>query len=205
MRKIEFSGCDGSGKTTAAANLVQYLKNKGCKVLDTREVGNPHIPACVKLRCLALDPDSKLSGKAMELICAAMRIENELFYERVKGEYDFIVSDRGYFDHLAYGDVNCDQEFTTQLFIDCVSKHTRKPDLVFYFSVDNEEASRRRAQRGQAVDAIEIKGEAYQQSVASRFERHIEGDKSVHLINANVAVEEVFRQVLGVFGAVYGI
>lgn len=196
MKRIDFSGCDGSGKTTALLSALEYLREKGFRVLHSREVGNPHVPSCVKLRSQALDPNSGLNGKSMELICAAMRIENEVFYEKVKDDYDFLLSDRGYLDHLAYGDVNCDPEFTKQLFVDCISKYTSKPDFIFYFDVDVEEAKRRRVLRNEAVDAIEMKGEEFQTKVAERFKHHIDGESMVLVIDANQTQTMVFQDVV---------
>lgn len=198
MKRIEFSGCDGSGKTTALYSTVEFLQNLGYRVLHSREVGNPHIESCVKLRSLALDPTSKIDGKTMELICAAMRIENELFYRSVADKYDVLVSDRGYLDHLAYGDVNCSPEFTKELFIDCVSKYTSKPDIVFFFDISTQEAKKRRAMRGDVVDAIEAKGDEFQQKVAERFKAHIEGMPNVHVIDAGLSATAVFKQVQNV-------
>jgi dTMP kinase len=199
MKRIEFSGCDGSGKTTALLNTVDFLKKRGYRVLHSREVGNPHINTCVKLRSLALDPNSNLNGKSMELICAAMRIENELFYEKVKNDYDFILSDRGYLDHLAYGDVNCNPEFTTELFVDCIAKYTTKPNLIFYFDVKMEEAKRRRVVRNEVIDAIELKGDEFQSKVIERFKTHINCESIVHEIDANQSQTDVFQQIVDYF------
>jgi dTMP kinase len=195
MKRIEFSGCDGSGKTTAFTNACTYLRNKGLRVLATREVGTELIPACVTLRKVAFDPKSGLDGKSMELICAAMRVENEKYYGSVKDQYDVIMSDRGYLDHLAYGDANCGEEFTKSLFVDCISKYTSKPDMILYFDVNIEEARRRRVERNQAVDAIEAKGEEFQLKVAERFRHHIVGEPIVCVVDANKPQEDVFNQV----------
>lgn len=199
MRRIEFSGCDGSGKTSALQRTQQYLLSRDYKVLCSREVGNPHIPACVELRRLMLSPVSNLSDMSIELVCAAMRIENERFYKAMANEVDVLLSDRGYLDHLAYGDINCDPAFTKELFDDCVAKYTSKPDLVFYFNVDIEEARRRRGVRNQAVDVIEAKGDDFQRKVAERFMHHISSRSlSVHIIDANQSEEEVFKQIVEV-------
>lgn len=196
MKRIDFSGCDGSGKTTALLTTFDFLIKRGYRVLHIREVGNPHLDICIKLRSLLLDSNSNLNGKSMELICAVMRIENELFCNKIKDGYDFILSDRGYYDHLAYGDANCDPTFTKELFIDCISKYTSQPDVVFYFDVDIKEANRRRILRNESVDAIELKGDLFQSKVSERFKRHIVGDSKVQVIDANKGQSEVFKQIV---------
>lgn len=55
MRYICFEGTDGSGKTTQCTKLVQYLTDKGHKVLHTKEPGTPHLPSTMALRALMLD------------------------------------------------------------------------------------------------------------------------------------------------------
>lgn len=189
---IEFEGCDGAGKTTAYNFFIKELKAKGLRVLETREVGNPHIPVCVGLRKLVLAPESNLSGAAMEYIFAAMRIENQRFYESVKDQYDFIVSDRGWLSHLAYTDVNVDPTFTDRLYKGVVAKYTKLPDRVIYLNVRPEVALQRRNTRNGYVDAIEAKGPKFQEKVAESFRYYMREQRiPVDLIDANGTIEEV--------------
>lgn len=189
---IEFEGCDGSGKTTAFTYTCNQLKETGAKVLETREVGNPHIPVCIELRKLVLDPKSKLDGKSMEFIFAAMRIENQKFYESVKNDYDFIVSDRGWLSHLAYTDNNVDMEFTNKFYQNVIKYYTKLPDKIIFLSVKPEVALYRRNQRNGFVDAIEAKGQRFQEKVANSFKMHMRAEGvPVDLIDANESIEKV--------------
>src|ERR1017187_3713366 len=157
-RLIELSGTDGAGKTTALKFFVDQIKAKGFKVLETREVGNPHIPICMKLRELVLDPNSHLDGAEMELIFAAMRLRSHRMYRDVSCEYDFIISDRGYLEHLSYGDNNANEAFIDKLYLNLVEEITRMPDAVIYLDVDTRTALERRVKRGETMDVIELKG-----------------------------------------------
>lgn len=198
MIRIDFEGCDGSGKTTALKYAVQYLRELGYNVLDTREVGNPHVPVCVKLRELVLDPKSNLDGKSMELLFSAMRLENERFYASVQDQYDFVISDRGWFSHLAYTDNNVDPKFTEALYIDVIGKATPPPTAVVYLKVDPEVALKRRHDRNGFVDVIEQKGQGFQINVAASFNKWIDLYKyavNTHVLDANESVESVQGQV----------
>lgn len=189
---IHFEGIDGSGKTTAYTYFIEQLREKGFKVLDTREVGNPHIPICVALRKLVLDPSSKLDGRSMEFIFAAMGVENTRLYESVKDEYDFIVSDRGWFSHLAYTDHNVSEEFTKNLYLDLLIKHVRLPDLVIFLAISPEVALARRNARNGFVDAIEAKGPEFQKKVYESFRKYLETSSVLNIdLDANQALEEV--------------
>lgn len=193
---IEFEGIDGSGKTTAYNYLIGQLRAQGKRVLDTREVGNPHIPLCVALRKIVLDPASKMDGTAMEFVFAAMRIENQRFYEGVKDQYDFIVSDRGWLSHLAYTDHNVSPEFTESFYGGVISKITRKPDLVVFLKLDPETALKRRNSRNGFVDAIEAKGPVFQEKVYGSFVKYLESEKlDSFSIDASQNIEGVQSQL----------
>lgn len=197
---IEVSGCDGSGKTTALKYLIDNLRARGFKVLETREVGSPLIPVCVKLRELVLDVNSDLDGSEMEMIFAAMRLRQHRLYKSVMRDYDFIVSDRGYLDHLAYTDHNVDANFTDMLYTKFIATLTRMPDLVLYFNVNTETALKRRVKRGEGMDAIEIKGVAFQEKVRESFIKYLsQGDQQrVMIIDANQSKLEVQARVDGI-------
>ena len=193
--KIEIEGCDGSGKTTALKYLIAQLEGLGKGVLETREVGSPLIPINVKLRETVLDPESNLSGEAMELIFAAMRFENDRFYKTVGDQYDFIVSDRGWLSHLSYTDHNVSTKFTEGLYLNFMSKVTDMPDAVIYFSVDTETALSRRVSRGEGMDVIEMKGVEFQEKVRESFEKYL-NDPSI--VGTKIFVVDANQDLAGV-------
>ena len=199
--KIEVEGTDGAGKTTALKYMLGQLAAKGQTVLETREVGNPHIPICVKLREMVLAPESNLSGEAMELIFSAMRFENDRFYKALPVPYDMIVSDRGWFSHLAYTDHNVSRQFTTDLYLKFLKNYTQTPDIVIYFAVNTETALKRRVKRGGAIDVIEAKGIEYQEQVRESFESYLAQIEAsapgalVYRIDANDTLEGVQSQM----------
>jgi dTMP kinase len=200
MIKVEVEGTDGAGKTTALKYLIEQLTKADQKVLETREVGSPLIPVNVELRKLVLDPNSNMSGKAMELVFAAMRLENDRHYKSVGDQYDFIVSDRGWFSHLAYTDHNESEEFTQKLYMNFLKEMTDMPDVVIYLAVDGETALARRTRRGEVADVIELKGVEFQEKVRNSFEKYMElaqneTDIVFLRINANKSLEDVKKQI----------
>ena len=208
--KIEVEGTDGAGKTTALKYMIEQLQKRGVSVLETREVGNPHIPICVKLRETVLSPDSNLSGEAMELIFSAMRFENDRYYKSLGDQYDMIISDRGWFSHLAYTDHNVSKEFTNDLYMKFLRQYTNTPDVVIYFSVNTETALKRRVKRGGAVDVIEAKGIEYQELVRESFVKYLSNlsitapNASSYLVDANDTIEGVQRQIDGIIDSLLG-
>ena len=91
MIKIEIEGTDGAGKTTGLKYLIEKAQSLGLSVVETREVGNPHIPTCTKLRELVLDPKSELDGKSMEFIFSAMRVENDKWLKNLQEDRKSVV------------------------------------------------------------------------------------------------------------------
>lgn len=172
---IEVSGIDGSGKTTAVKYVATKLREKGYVVLENREVGSYHIPEALKLREIILDPASKLSGMEMELVFAAMRLMNQRMYEQVDSQYDFIVNDRGYADHIAYTRQNVNDEFTFKFYENLLKKDLRvirEPDYAVYMQLNAETAKNRRDARGDVKDKIEAQGESLQQAVSKYFDEY---------------------------------
>lgn len=203
MIKLEFEGADGAGKTSGLKYFIEQARKRGYSVVETREVGNPHIPSCVKLREFVLDPASNLSGEAMELIFSAMRIESDIWLKNIaKSENppDFVVSDRGYFSHLAYGLHNTSESFVNGLFVNLMAKQTALPDVVIYFSVDTEVALQRRVKRASGMDVIELKGVEYQERVKRSFEEYLafaerDGKTTTFVVDANQSLEGVQKQL----------
>ena len=105
-RYICIEGTEGVGKTTQTQKLVDYLRSKGYKVLQTKEPGTPLSPVTMKLREIMLSNefDKDLTPAARELISQAIRsIHIGKVVNPAKSEYDFIVQDRGILSGLAYG------------------------------------------------------------------------------------------------------
>ena len=195
-KKIEVEGTDGAGKTTALKYMIDQLRARGSQVLETREVGNPHIPACVQMREFVLSPESDIDGASMEVVFASMRVMNQAFEKKVAKDYDYIVSDRGWFSHLAYTDHNVSKEFTEKLYLDIMAKITTLPDVVIYFSVNTETALKRRIRRGGTMDVIEAKGVGYQELVRESFEEYLGNTTTrVFRVDANQSIEEVRGQI----------
>ena len=202
MLKIEIEGTDAAGKTTGLKYLISQAKERGLIVVETREVGNPHLESCVKMREFVLNPANKLSGEAMELIFSAMRVESNTWLKNIKaeGKTDLVISDRGFFSHLAYGLHNTSETFVTGLFEDLMAKITSLPDVVIYFKVDTAVAKQRMIGRGQAMDVIELKGVGFQDKVRNAFEFYLDdysknGDILIFTVDANQDIQGVRNQL----------
>ena len=105
-RYICLEGTEGVGKTTQTQKLVDYLKGKGYKVLQTKEPGTPLSPVTMKLREIMLSNefDKDITPEARELISQTIRsIHIGKVVNPAKQNYDFIIQDRGVLSGLSYG------------------------------------------------------------------------------------------------------
>lgn len=212
MLKVEIEGTDGAGKTTGLKYFIEQAQKRGITIMETREVGNPHIQSCVKMREFVLDPANKLSGEAMELLFCAMRFENQKWMDSLKSKGqtpNILISDRGWFSHLAYTDHNVSAKFTEDVYLKFMQQETTKPDIVIYFSVNTDTALARRVKRGGDMDAIELKGVEYQEQVRGSFVKylneHTAKGGAVFTIDANDTIEGVRAQLDSILNVMEGL
>lgn len=102
---IVVTGLDGSGKTTLVDNLEKHFTSLGLRVLRTR---SPHDKYLVKdLLNVSGDGEPMKDRYTDRLIFA---LDNRILGTRIRqwersGEYDLILSQRGFFDSFVHGAV----------------------------------------------------------------------------------------------------
>ena len=87
MKKAKYiviEGSEGTGKGTQARIIIDYLRAKGLKVLDTKEPGTPHSPITMELRKIMLDSKYEVLG-----------------YEKLHEDLSAIVANPEFLAHLA--------------------------------------------------------------------------------------------------------
>lgn len=108
MKKIPWivvTGLDGSGKTTLVENLEKFLTDKGLRVKRTR---SPHDTYLIHdLLNVSGNGDPMKDRYTDRLIFA---LDNRILATRIRqwensGEYDLILSQRGFFDSFVHGAV----------------------------------------------------------------------------------------------------
>jgi dTMP kinase len=179
---ICFEGTEGVGKTTQTQRLVEYLRGKGYKVLQTKEPGTPLAPLTMQLRGIMLDKqyDDQLTAPARELISQAIRsIHLEKVVVPALTQYDYIIQDRGILSGLAYGtacgnhmhDIDRLVTYITASSIHCLPAGLY--DAVIYLKGDVAAGLNKALQSKQefaAGDAIEAKGSSFLQAVSSNMD-----------------------------------
>lgn len=215
MRKttyIVFEGSEGTGKSTQTKLLVEYLRNQGFSVLETKEPGTAHAPLTLKLREIMLDAkyEDQLTKEAREMISQAIRSIhlNKVIFPAM-GKYDFIIQDRGILSGTAYG-VACDNEldYITYLADKAIGDEGKKLGISLYNLYDHvilfkgniaSGLSRAKSakQEFEAGDAMENKGVSFLEKVNNNFDDHCKLFQHVSIIEVDgKTIEEMSQELL---------
>ncbi len=125
-RFIVFEGLDGSGQSTQAERLVEYLKKNRLKVHPTKEPTNNLIGGLIRGQ---LQGDWKSTPECLQLLFAADRahhLQREIVPYLEKGIS--VVCDRYFFSSIAFGSLEIDD----WQWLKEINKRFLLPDIVFY-------------------------------------------------------------------------
>lgn len=195
---IVLEGIGGSGKTTQAKILKEYLEGLGIEVVLTREPGGT--PIAEELRSFALS-DRPMLKKTEALVIFAARnehIHNLIVPALNSGKW--VVCDRFIESSYAYqGGGNGISMDDLDLLSDFVLE-TVAPDMTILFDLPFEVVKQRLASRSSANgenDRFDRMDEAYFQRVIETFKRRfkfeLNGDT---ILNADRPIEEVTSDII---------
>jgi len=205
-RYICLEGTEGVGKTTQTNNLVQYLKDKGYKVLQTKEPGTPLSPLTMELRKIMLDAqfDSEMTVPGRELVSQAIRsIHLQNIIKPALSEYDYIIQDRGILSGLAYGNT-CGNDLgwlnDLSCVVNCISdNYTNIYDNVVYLTGDVSKGLATALESKQefaAGDAMEAKGIAFLHKVSDNMQEFSTYFNTNKVCVDGKNIDEVFKEIL---------
>lgn len=208
---ICIEGTEGVGKTTQTQKLVDYLRDLGYRVLQTKEPGTPHSPLTMELRNIMLNAkyEPEMTSSARELISQAIRsIHLEKVIKPAQGEYDFIVQDRGILSGFAYGEAcGNDIGWLMSLSNTVVSKamitNAGSPTFIYdqvILLIGGVENSLNKAiaakQEFEAGDAIEMKGVSFMEKVGSNMKNYSSWFNTTSINIDGKSIEDVFTDII---------
>ena len=159
---ITFEGGEGSGKSSQARLLAEYLKEKGYDVEVTREPGGTGIGDAI--RAILLNPELSEMGNVAELLLlAASRAQN--VHERIEpalARGAVIVCDRFIDSTLAYQGYGRDFDLGLLNSLNSLATGGVTPDLTILLDLSPEVG----LERSKALDKAEAK-----QGEGDRFEQ----------------------------------
>lgn len=191
-RYIAFEGVEGSGKSTVARLVADYLTNAGKRVVHVREPGGSQVGE--KIRDVLLTMDHDVVPRAEAALFAASRAQ--LIAESVSpalADGAWVVSDRTAYSSLAYQaggrGLPLDEVWT----LNDIALGGVWPDVVVLLRLEPG------AGLGRQLDADRIgnEGVAFHQKVAEAFDRLAASEPNRFVvIDASRSVEEVVESVI---------
>lgn len=207
-RYICVEGTEGVGKTTQVKLLVEHLRKKGYRVLQTKEPGTEHAPITLTLRGIMLDNqyDQQLTVCARELISQAIRsIHVEKVILPALKEYDYIIQDRGILSGLAYGTAcgNTTESLKSLKHYILSSVEHDLPlnvyDSIIYLKGDTASGLNRAAKAKQEFstgDAMESRGNNFMQNVSELMNNFSRDFNTTSIVVDGKNIESVFNEIL---------
>jgi dTMP kinase len=196
---VAIEGIDGSGISTQARMLVDYLSRHEHPAMLTAEPSNGPVGQLLK-RLLApgVMAPSPSSLRILGLLFAADRLDH---YQRVvapalaKGTT--VVSDRWYHSSLAYQRTAIERDWIMAL-----HRHTRAPDVTVYLAVKPETGIARRAAIGRRLEYfhdVAIQREVVNGYRATISELRNEGER-IELVDGEPDAPTVAADIVRVLG-----
>jgi dTMP kinase len=192
---ISFEGIDGSGKSTQARRLADFLRARGHDVVLTREPGGSDGAEAIRRLLVEGDPDRWSPETELLLFNAARRDHLERLILPVLDRGAWVVSDRFADSTRVYqgatrGDL---RELVDALHGLVIG---REPDLTVVIDMDPEVALSRGLARGSGEDRFEDFGLPFQQKLRAGF-LALAGDfpDRIRIVDGMAGADEVARRV----------
>ena len=199
-RFITFEGGEGCGKSTQVRQLCDALRQRGVKVLLTREPGGT--PLSEAIRGLLKDPSGDAPCDVAELLLF-LAARAQLVRNLIRPALDvgtWVVSDRFSDSTIAY------QGYGRGLPLDEVRRANDfacgglSPDLTLLLDVSPETSCARRMRReadtNTAADRIELAGDDFHSRLRAGFAALAAAEPGrIKVIDANGAVDDVWTRI----------
>ena len=195
---ITFEGIDGSGKSTQLRMLANFLKQKGCEVLLTREPGGT--PVGNRLRAALLDAQEEVDPLAELLVFAADRAQHVRRVLRPALESGQVVFSDRYADATAAYQ-GAGRGFSAELIAEIIGLATEglKADLTLLFDLsvaDSATRTRRRANGNQPGDRLDAETVEFHTRVREAYLRLARDEpQRIKIIETNQPLELTHERV----------
>jgi dTMP kinase len=182
---ICFEGLDGSGKTTQARHLVDYLTEQGYNAVYTREPSSGLFGEVIRKHVLR--GDERVPTVVEAALFAADRLDHvRREIAPLLKEGRIVVCDRYVYSSIAYQGARGD---VTSQWIERINEHALKPDLAIYIDVPAEIAVRRFKQKKSTMETLKT-----QRGVREIYGKLVK-EKQLAPVDGNASIQEVAEAV----------
>lgn len=194
---LAFEGVEGSGKTTQASRLKDWLSERGIPVVLAREPGST--PLGERVRGIVLDAaDLSIPPESELFLMLAARAAFVADVVRPAVERGAIViADRFELSTLAYQGAGRGLPPEQIIQANRLATGGKAPDATLLLDLDAEEGERRQAAAAKRKDRLEREGMEFHRRVASGYRELASSVAGLVHIDAVGTVEEVGDRILG--------
>ncbi|MDM7273516.1 dTMP kinase [Sulfurihydrogenibium azorense] len=193
---ITFEGIEGSGKSTQAKRLYEYLINIGIKAYLTREPGGTSIGK--KIREILLSHWEENFPFIAELLLyqADRNIHvNNIIKPLLQQDY-IVISDRFYDSTTAYQHYARGIDYSIVDYLNKLATEGIKPHITFLLDLPVQEAFKR---LNREKDRLESEGLNFHQKVREGFLKIADMEKDrVIVLDGLKSPDEIFNQILNI-------
>jgi dTMP kinase len=194
---IVLEGVEGSGKTTQARLLAEWLGARGVPHVVTREPGGTQVGEEIRRALLHGGDDVPARTELLLMLAArAAFVDAVVMPTLARGEV--VIADRYELSSLAY------QGYGRGLPLDEVRQANAfatgglVADLTIVLDLAPETGVARRAAAGGAADRIERAGAAFHEQVAKAYRLLSETERNVEVVSGDDTSEVVHRSIMSV-------
>jgi dTMP kinase len=191
---IVLEGVEGSGKTTLAKLLGEWIERRGLTALVTREPGGTILGE--EIRRLVLHAGDVPARSEVLLVLAARAAHLELEVRPALQAGKIVVADRYELSTLAYQGYGRGLQVEQVRQLNAFATDGLRPDITIVLDVQLAVGARRRAASRPGEDRIERAGDAFHQRVAEAYRQLAHASDDVVTIDGAPPADEVHRSII---------
>jgi dTMP kinase len=195
---ISFEGIEGTGKSSQAKKLSEYLKARGLDVVLTVEPGGTRIGQKIRDLLLAAEHREMLPVTELLLYFASrtQHIKEVIVPAIARGA--IVITDRFTDSTIAYQGYGRGIDLKLIDAIDLIATGRMRPDITILLDLDAETGLKRN--RGiNKNDRIEQEDIAFHQRVRNGFHQLAANDPGrIKLIDASGSIEDIYGNIVGI-------
>ena len=198
---IVLEGIEGSGKSTQARMLAEWLTGRGIPHLLTREPGGT--PSGEAIRGVLLDSPDVPARAELLLMLAARAVLVEEVVRPALAAGKVVIADRYALSTLAYQAYGRGLALAEVRQLNAFATAGLEPDVTLVLDVPQAEGEARRAAAGKEPDRIERAGAGFHRRVAEAYALLAESEAKVQRLNGAGTAAEIHERIVAHLSAAF--